>query len=116
LKKLGLKEESSKYKSKLTPELELSILALYKEGKTCTEMSKIVPLTPTGLRAFLKRKDLAPIVAEATDTSRPCHLCGNIFTPKYNDGPKKDKYKACSRECAISLSSIGRTKFSASKV
>ena len=104
--KLGLKEKTSKFTPKITAEIKDRILELNSKGLTVTEISKLVDITPTGIRGFLKKNRIICNIKEV-DASRPCVVCGVSVSPTYSDGVKKDKYKTCSKEClSVHLSNL----------
>lgn len=113
LKREGLRQKSSQYTAKITPEVASKILEMQEQGKTGTEIAREVGLTDAGVRAFLKRKGLEPNKAGKLNRSRPCQGpgCTNWFTPKYSDGPAMDKYKACSPKCANALTAQAKIKY-----
>ena len=90
--------KNCKYNNPLTQADKDRVLELYSQGLTNTEISKIVPRTPTTIKNILKKQGLKSNI-KRPDRSRPCKICGKIFTPKCHDGVKKDKYTTCSTEC-----------------
>jgi predicted transcriptional regulator len=116
LTKNGLREKNQSYSPKITAVVSDSILCLHNNGKTLAEISEVVGITKQGIRQFLKRNQLIPNVPVQRDRSRPCVICGTLFTPAYDDGIKKDKYKTCSRECTGKLISLSKTKYTSEQI
>lgn len=110
LTKHGLREKNLNYSPKITDAIGNNILSLNDKGLTATEISKIIGITPQGIRFFLKKNNLTSNI-KVVDRTRPCAVCGSLFTPKYSDGVKKDKYKTCSEECLHKHLSIVKTKY-----
>ena len=93
-------KSTSKYNKKITKEDGLSIIDLYNKGNLSTTISKLInyKFSNTAIRLFLKKNGYSTS-KKIKDTSRLCVVCDKTFIPKYNDGPKKEKYKLCSKEC-----------------
>jgi len=88
------------------------ILNLHSQGKINATIAKESGFSKVAIGNFLRKQGLVPN-RKSTDRSRPCKICGKVFTPKYSDGVEKDKYTTCSTECshkAISLSKIKYTQ------
>lgn len=113
---MSIKETNSKYAPKITPEIETKIIKMVGQLKTPFEISKEVGLSSTGVKAFLKRKKLPIYRPTPVDISRPCQICGTIFSPKYSDGVKKDKYVTCSKPCGKESIRRAKQKYSAETV
>lgn len=114
-----MKDGSTKFNKRMCQEDKVKILEMYKNGKTNIEISKDIGCSSTAVRMFLKKNNLSSNKLLKRDTSRSCKICGKIFTPKYDDGIKKDKYTNCSTECgriAISQSKIKYTQQDIDKV
>ena len=115
LKKEGFKESNFNYSSKITEEVAETIVSLHEQGLTVSEIAKIVDITPTGVRTYLKKHSIIPHI-KVVNRERPCVVCGTSFIPLCYDGVKKDKYKTCSKEClSIHLSNI-KTKYTQKEI
>ncbi len=107
-----MQTKKNKYQNRMSLEDKEEILKLHSIGKTNINISKIIGCSDTAIRLFLKKNNLQSNI-KTVDRSRPCKICGTMFTPNSYDGPKKAKYKTCSPECtgrAISLSKIKYTE------
>ncbi len=115
LKKEGLKENNFNYSPKITEKVADTIMELHGQGLTVPEISKIVGITPTGIRTYLKKQSIVPHI-KVVNRERPCVVCGTSFTPLCHDGVKKDKYKTCSKECLSTHLSNVKTKYTQKEI
>lgn len=107
---------SKKIQKRMKPEDMQKILKMHSDGKTNIEISKKMGFSNTAIRLFLKKNNLQSNKPKR-DRSRPCQVCGVIFTPKNDDGIKKNKYLNCSKKCSkISRKNKRRSKYSKKQI
>ena len=93
-----MQDKKNKFQRRMTLEDKQKILQLYSEGMSNIDISKKIGCSNTAIRLFLKKNGLKSNIIKV-DRSRPCKVCGKIFTPKHYDGVNKNKYTSCSLEC-----------------
>lgn len=71
---------------------------------TPAELAINFKVSSSAIRQILSKNNIQPKI-RIIDRSRPCSICSTVFTPKSDDGIKKDKYIYCSSIC----SNAGRT-------
>jgi hypothetical protein len=105
----------TKYQNRMTGRDKQKILELHSIGASNIDISKIIKCSNTAIRVFLKKNHLQSNIPKR-DRSRPCKVCGKIFTPKYNDGFKKEHYKTCSPQCTSAAISLSKIKYTQNKI
>lgn len=90
----------NKRTKRMDKETKSAIIYLARQGKKPTEIAKILDnsFSNTAIRAFLNKNNIS--TSKEKDRSRPCKICGKVFTPKNYDGESKSKYVLCSKECS----------------
>lgn len=106
-----MQEKESKFNKRMSLDEKDLIVKLKTIGKNNIEISRQLGYSSTAIRLFLKTLNIDTSLK--VDRSRPCKVCGVVFTPKHYDGIKKNKYTNCSPECgkkALINSKIRYTK------
>lgn len=98
-----MKEKNTKYQKRLTIE-EITFILDNSHLLTATELANKFKVSSSTIRQILSKNNIQPKI-RIIDRSRPCSICSTVFTPKSDDGVKKDKYIYCSSIC----SNAGRT-------
>lgn len=117
LKKLKLRDTSSKYSKKVSSEEKLRILELNNSGKTLVEIFKSLDESiskPTIKKIILSSGNSLNIVR--VDKSRPCVICGTVFVPKYGSSKNLDRDKTCSSKCRNKLVSLSKSKYTKDEI
>jgi len=108
--------DNDKYNRKMTSDQKEAVLHMHSIGKLNKEIANTIGYTSSAVRIFLKKNDLISNKPKKRDRSRPCKMCGKVFTPKYDDGLKKNKYTNCSTECGIKSSSLSKIKYTSEDI
>lgn len=108
-------DQVNKFQKRLTNEDQTKILEFHSQGLTDLEISEKLNFSNSTIRNFLKKLNLESNV-KIFDHSRPCIICGKVFTPKNTDGPAKSRYKTCSPECTHKLLLTCNIKYSEDQI
>lgn len=109
--------KKSAYQNRMTDEDRIAIGRLYDQGLGPTAISRELGgrFSNTTIRNLLNKQGKTTKKA-LVDRSRPCKICGKTFTPKHQDGKKKDKYVYCSIECGRKEMSQANTKYTQTEI
>jgi hypothetical protein len=91
------KQTIGKYQKRLSVD-EIAFILDNADKYTATELSKQFDVSPTAIRHLLIKHNISPKIHQV-DRSRACFVCSTVFTPKSDDGIKKEKYIYCSKSC-----------------
>lgn len=109
-----MQDGESKFQKRMSLEDKETILRMKQVGKNNAEIGRALGYSNTAIRLYLKSLNIDTSLS--VDRSRPCKVCGKIFTPKSYDGVKKNKYTNCSPECGRKSLVDSKTKYDESEI